>query len=63
MTIFSEISHKTSIILRHPWIVVFAGAGLFTHRYVNPLCINGHLLPTLIPKKWAQFAVARLFVV
>ena len=68
MIIFSEIGDKTFLIaailaMRHPRIVVFAGA--FGSLVVMSILSAemGHLLPTLIPKQWTQVAAAVLFLV
>ncbi|KAI0259885.1 hypothetical protein BC834DRAFT_832748 [Gloeopeniophorella convolvens] len=68
MIIFSEIGDKTFLIaailaMRHPRLVVFAGA--FGSLVVMSIlsAAMGHLLPTLIPKRWTQFAAAVLFIV
>lgn len=68
MIIFSEIGDKTFLIaailaMRHPRLVVFAGA--FGSLVVMSIlsAAMGHLLPTLIPKRWTQFAAAALFLV
>jgi len=68
MIIFSEIGDKTFLIaailaMRHPRIVVFAGA--FGSLLVMSILSAemGHLLPTLIPKQWTQVAAAALFLV
>ncbi|KAI0041696.1 UPF0016-domain-containing protein [Auriscalpium vulgare] len=68
MIIFSEIGDKTFLIaailaMRHPRLVVFAGA--FGSLVVMSIlsAAMGHLLPTLIPKRWTQFAAALLFLV
>jgi putative Ca2+/H+ antiporter (TMEM165/GDT1 family) len=68
MIIFSEIGDKTFLIaailaMRHPRIVVFAGA--FGSLVVMSILSAemGHLLPTLIPKQWTQIAAAALFLV
>lgn len=68
MIIFSEIGDKTFLIaailaMRHPRVVVFAGA--FGSLVVMSIlsAAMGHLLPTLIPKKWTQVAAAMLFLV
>jgi len=67
MIIFSEIGDKTFLIaailaMRHPRIVVFAGA--FGSLVVMSIlsAAMGHLLPTLIPKRWTQVAAAILFL-
>jgi putative Ca2+/H+ antiporter (TMEM165/GDT1 family) len=68
MIIFSEIGDKTFLIaailaMRHPRIVVFAGAvGSLIVMSILSASL-GHLLPTLIPKQWTQFAAAFLFLV
>ncbi|KAJ6500408.1 hypothetical protein C8R45DRAFT_782919, partial [Mycena sanguinolenta] len=68
MILVSEIGDKTFLIaailaMRHPRIVVFAGA--FGSLVVMSLLSAemGHILPTLIPKKWTQAAAAGLFLV
>ncbi|KAJ7632256.1 hypothetical protein FB45DRAFT_1002785 [Roridomyces roridus] len=68
MILASEIGDKTFLIaailaMRHPRAVVFAGA--FGSLVVMSLLSAemGHLLPTLIPKKWTQAAAAVLFLV
>jgi Ca2+/H+ antiporter, TMEM165/GDT1 family len=68
MIIFLEIGDKTFLIaailaMRHPRIVVFAGA--FGSLVVMSILSAemGHLLPTLIPKQWTQIAAAALFLV
>jgi Ca2+/H+ antiporter, TMEM165/GDT1 family len=68
MIIFSEIGDKTFLIaailaMRHPRIVVFAGA--FGSLLVMSILSAemGHFLPTLIPKQWTQVAAAVLFLV
>ncbi|KAF8186292.1 hypothetical protein BJ912DRAFT_972189 [Pholiota molesta] len=68
MIIFSEIGDKTFLIaailaMRHPRMVVFAGA--FGSLVVMSIlsAAMGHLLPTLIPRSWTQFAAAVLFLV
>src|SRR5258708_40093573 len=61
MIIFSEIGDKTFLIaailaMRHPRIVVFAGA--FGSLVVMSIlsAAMGHILPKLIPKRWTQLA-------
>ncbi|TCD62529.1 hypothetical protein EIP91_006780, partial [Steccherinum ochraceum] len=68
MIIFSEIGDKTFLIaailaMRHPRMVVFAGA--FGSLVVMSILSAelGHLLPTLIPRKWTQACAAVLFLV
>ncbi|PFH45373.1 hypothetical protein AMATHDRAFT_71770 [Amanita thiersii Skay4041] len=68
LIIFSEIGDKTFLIaailaMRHPRLVVFLGA--FGSLAVMSLLSAevGHLLPTLVPKRWTQLAAAVLFVV
>jgi Ca2+/H+ antiporter, TMEM165/GDT1 family len=66
--IFSEIGDKTFLIaailaMRHPRAVVFAGA---FGSLVVMSCLSaamGHLLPTLVPRRWTQAAAAILFLV
>ncbi|KAF8956637.1 hypothetical protein BDZ97DRAFT_1907120 [Flammula alnicola] len=68
MIIFSEIGDKTFLIaailaMRHPRLLVFAGA--FGSLVVMSIlsAAMGHLLPTLIPRSWTQFAASVLFLV
>jgi len=68
MIIFSEIGDKTFLIaailaMRHSRIVVFSGA--FASLVVMSILSAqmGHILPTLIPKKWTQFAAAVFFLI
>ncbi|KAG5644455.1 hypothetical protein DXG03_008354 [Asterophora parasitica] len=68
MIIFSEIGDKTFLIaailaMRHPRLIVFAGAlgSLIVMSILS--AAMGHILPTLIPKKWTQVAAAVLFLV
>ncbi|KAI8969685.1 hypothetical protein BD414DRAFT_581841 [Trametes punicea] len=68
MIIFSEIGDKTFLIaailaMRHPRLVVFAGA--FASLVLMSILSAelGHLLPTLIPRKWTQTCAAILFLV
>ncbi|EIW65354.1 UPF0016-domain-containing protein [Trametes versicolor FP-101664 SS1] len=68
MIIFSEIGDKTFLIaailaMRHPRLIVFAGA--FGSLVVMSILSAelGHLLPTLIPRKWTQICAAVLFLV
>jgi Ca2+/H+ antiporter, TMEM165/GDT1 family len=68
MIIVSEIGDKTFLIaaimaMRHPRVVVFAGA--FASLVVMSIlsAAMGHVLPTLIPKRWTQLAAGVLFLV
>jgi Ca2+/H+ antiporter, TMEM165/GDT1 family len=68
MIIVSEIGDKTFLIaailaMRHPRLVVFAGAfgSLFVMSGLS--AAMGHLLPTLVSRKWTQMAAAVLFLV
>lgn len=68
MIIVSEIGDKTFLIaailaMRHARAFVFAGA--FGSLVVMSIlsAAMGHLLPTLIPRKWTQLAAAGLFIV
>lgn len=68
MIIFSEIGDKTFLIaailaMRHPRLMVFAGA--FGSLAVMSLLSAelGHVLPALIPKRWTQLSAAVLFLV
>jgi len=67
MIIVSEIGDKTFLIaailaMRHPRLLVFSGA--FGSLVVMSILSAemGHLLPTLIPRKWTQVAAAVLFL-
>ncbi|KAJ7090198.1 hypothetical protein B0H15DRAFT_837469 [Mycena belliarum] len=68
MIIASEIGDKTFLIaailaMRHPRVVVFCGA-FGSLAVMSVLSAEmGHILPTLIPKKWTQAAAAGLFLV
>ena len=68
MIILSEIGDKTFLIaailaMRHPRLLVFAGA--FSSLLVMSVLSAslGHALPALIPKRWTQFAASALFLV
>ncbi|KAH7888431.1 hypothetical protein F5I97DRAFT_1804089 [Phlebopus sp. FC_14] len=68
MILFSEVGDNTFFIaailaMRHPRLVVFAGA--FGSAFVMSIlsAAMGHLLPSLIPKQWTQFAAGVLFLV
>ena len=63
MIIASEMGDKTFLIaailaMRHPRLVVFAGA--FSSLVVTSIlsAAMGHVLPTLIAKRWTQLAAA-----
>ena len=64
----SEIGDKTFLIaailaMRHPRGVVFSGAfGALAVMSALSAAL-GHVLPSLIPKSWTQFAAAALFFV
>lgn len=68
MIIASEIGDKTFLIaailaMRHSRAVVFAGA---FGSLVVMSCLSaamGHILPTLVPRRWTQVAAATLFLV
>jgi putative Ca2+/H+ antiporter (TMEM165/GDT1 family) len=67
MIIVSEIGDKTFLIaailaMRHPRITVFMGA--FGSLVVMSIlsAAMGHLVPTLIPLSWTQFAASVLFI-
>ncbi|EJD54980.1 UPF0016-domain-containing protein [Auricularia subglabra TFB-10046 SS5] len=68
MIIVSELGDKTFLIaailaMRHPRLVVFAGAfGSLVVMSILSAAL-GHILPALIPKKWTQFAAAMLFLI
>jgi putative Ca2+/H+ antiporter (TMEM165/GDT1 family) len=68
MIVVSEIGDKTFLIaailaMRHPRLLVFAGA--FGSLVVMSIlsAAMGHVLPTLIPKRWTQLAAGVLFLV
>ncbi|KAK0450406.1 uncharacterized protein EV420DRAFT_1622002 [Desarmillaria tabescens] len=68
MIIVSEIGDKTFLIaailaMRHPRLVVFAGA--FGSLVVMSIlsAAMGHVLPHLIPKRWTQIAAGALFLI
>lgn len=68
MIIVSEIGDKTFLIaailaMRHPRLVVFAGAFLSLFVMSILSAAMGHILPTLIPKRWTQIAAGGLFLV
>ncbi|KAI6121309.1 hypothetical protein F5141DRAFT_510384 [Pisolithus sp. B1] len=65
--IFSEVGDKTFLIaailaMRHPRLLVFAGAfgSLFLMSLLS--AAMGHILPSLIPKAWTQLAAGILFL-
>lgn len=66
--ILSEIGDKTFFIaailsMRHPRLVVFLGA-LGSLVVMSILSASlGHILPTLLPKKWTQIMAGVLFLV
>jgi len=67
MIIFSEIGDKTFLIaailaMRHPRLLVFAGAfgSLVVMSFLS--AEMGHLLPTLIPRSWTHMAASILFL-
>ncbi|KAK0199890.1 hypothetical protein DFS33DRAFT_203307 [Desarmillaria ectypa] len=68
MIIVSEIGDKTFLIaailaMRHPRLVVFAGAfGSLVVMSVLSAAM-GHVLPHLIPKRWTQIAAGALFLI
>ncbi|GBE78772.1 UPF0016-domain-containing protein [Sparassis latifolia] len=68
MIIVSEVGDKTFLIaailaMRQPRLVVFAGA--FASLVVMSIlsAALGHVLPTLIPRKWTQACAALMFFV
>jgi len=68
MILVSEIGDKTFLIaailaMCHPRMLVFAGAfGSLVVMSILSVAM-GHLLPTLIPRKWIQIAASALFLV
>jgi Ca2+/H+ antiporter, TMEM165/GDT1 family len=68
MIIVSEVGDKTFLIaailaMSNPRLTVFAGAlgSLIVMSILS--AAMGHILPTLIPKRWTQLAAAGLFLV
>ncbi|KAG7095040.1 hypothetical protein E1B28_005830 [Marasmius oreades] len=68
MIIVSEVGDKTFLIaailaMTHPRLVVFAGA--FGSLVVMSIlsAAMGHILPSLIPRRWTQLAAGILFLV
>ncbi|KAH8981568.1 hypothetical protein EDB86DRAFT_425104 [Lactarius hatsudake] len=68
MIIVSEIGDKTFLIaailaMRHPRLIVFAGAlGSLVVMSILSAAM-GHILPALIPKRWTQLAAGVLFLI
>jgi len=68
LILFSEIGDKTFLIsallaMRHPRLTVFSGA-IASLLVMSALSASlGHILPSLIPRKWTQLAAAVLFVI
>ncbi|KAI9450147.1 UPF0016-domain-containing protein [Lactarius psammicola] len=68
MIIVSEIGDKTFLIaailaMRHPRLLVFAGAlGSLVVMSILSAAM-GHILPALIPKRWTQLAAGVLFLI
>lgn len=65
--LFSEVGDKTFLIaailaMRHPRLLVFAGAfgSLFLMSLLS--AAMGHILPSLIPKAWTQLSAGVLFL-
>ncbi|PPQ92151.1 hypothetical protein CVT25_008776 [Psilocybe cyanescens] len=68
MIIISELGDKTFLIaailaMRHPRLTVFLGAFLSLLLMSFLSASLGHLLPTLIPRRWTQWCAAALFLV
>ncbi|KAF2097355.1 UPF0016-domain-containing protein, partial [Rhizodiscina lignyota] len=68
MILFSEIGDKTFLVaalmaMRHPRMVVFSAAfsALITMTVLS--AVLGHAVPTLLPKRFTNFAAAVLFLV
>ncbi|KAG1718219.1 hypothetical protein EDB19DRAFT_1651109 [Suillus lakei] len=66
--ILSEIGDKTFFIaailsMRHPRLVVFLGAFASLALMSMLSASLGHILPTLLPKKWTQIMAGVLFLV
>jgi putative Ca2+/H+ antiporter (TMEM165/GDT1 family) len=68
LILFSEIGDKTFLIsallaMRHPRLLVFSGA-LASLLLMSGLSASlGHILPSLIPRKWTQLVAAVLFLI
>jgi len=68
LILFSEIGDKTFLIsallaMRHPRLTVFSGA-IASLLVMSALSASlGHILPSLIPRKWTQLAAAVLFLI
>ncbi|KAI9440080.1 UPF0016-domain-containing protein [Lactarius indigo] len=68
MIIVSEIGDKTFLIaailaMRHPRLLVFAGAlGSLVVMSILSAAM-GHILPALVPKRWTQLAAGVLFLI
>ena len=68
MIIFSEIGDKTFLIaalmaMKHPRFVVFSAAFTALIAMTVLSAVFGHAVPTLIPKRWTNFAAAALFLI
>ncbi|KAL8966979.1 MAG: hypothetical protein Q9183_003128 [Haloplaca sp. 2 TL-2023] len=68
MIIFSEIGDKTFLIaalmaMKHPRLVVFSAAFAALILMTILSAVLGHAVPTLIPKRYTNFAAALLFLV
>lgn len=68
MIIFSEIGDKTFLIaalmaMKHPRIIVFTAAFSALIAMTILSAVLGHAVPTLIPKRFTNFAAAALFLV
>ncbi|KAJ3566260.1 hypothetical protein NP233_g7105 [Leucocoprinus birnbaumii] len=68
LILFSEIGDKTFLIaallaMRHPRLLVFSGA-FASLLLMSALSASlGHILPSLIPRTWTQFAASVLFLI
>ncbi|KAF2191176.1 UPF0016-domain-containing protein [Zopfia rhizophila CBS 207.26] len=68
MIIFSEIGDKTFLVaalmaMRHPRLVVFSAAFSALIAMTVLSAVLGHAVPTLLPKRFTNFAAAILFLV
>lgn len=68
MIIFSEIGDKTFLVaalmaMRHPRLVVFSAAFSALIAMTVLSAVLGHAVPTLLPKRFTNFAAAVLFLV
>jgi putative Ca2+/H+ antiporter (TMEM165/GDT1 family) len=68
MILFSEVGDKTFLVaalmaMKHPRLLVFSAAFSALIAMTILSAVLGHTVPTLIPKKYTNFAAALLFLV